>query len=285
MKVSFMVVGVQKGGTSALYQYLRKHPEIGMPSRKECHYFDRENRNWESPNYDTLHELYEPGRDVYGESTPITIYWTSAHERIRAYNPDMSFILLVRDPIERAYSHWCMLHARGTEQLSFQEAIREGRQRNENAPRKYNYLERGLYAEQVEVLRRTFPDAQILYLLSEELLENHRRSLRRVAKFLGVDSRRFPARALVANTKEPIAYPSVITSEDRDYLREYYAADVEKFAGISGLDIGRWKSFADCSRGLPAEIRRRWRNSNGRSKPAGERAISVRNSKGSGQGG
>ena len=243
MRVDFMVIGVQKGGTTALYHYLRAHPEIGMPNRKECHYFDRDNHDWSTPNHDALHALYQPGRKVYGESTPITIYWASAHKRIRAYNPNMYFILLVRDPVERAYSQWCMLHARGTEKLNFQEAIRGGRDRVRITPRKYTYVERGLYAQQVRALRREFPNARILFLMSEDMLENHAKTLEKVANFIDVDFGHFNREPVLANTRQSITYPSVVTPEDREYLREIYSADMEEFAGISGLDIGRWKSF------------------------------------------
>ena len=237
MRVNFMVAGVQKGGTTALYQYLRSHPEIGMPRKKECHYFDREDYDWGSPDYGILHDLYEPQRNVYVESTPITIYWIRAHKRIRAYNPDMSFILLVRDPIERAYSAWCMVHAKGTERLSFQEAIREGRARVEQTPRKYSYVERGFYAQQVLSLRSVFPSARILFLLSEELLEDHRKALQQIANFIDVDATCFDLAPVIANAREPITYPSIITPKDRDYLRELYSPEVEKFADISGLNM------------------------------------------------
>jgi small ligand-binding sensory domain FIST len=79
--------------------------------------------------------------------------------------------------------------------------------------------------------------------MSEGLLENHRKTLRQVANFLGVRARGFDTGAVIGKTREPIVYPSVITQGDRDYLREIYSSDVEQFASVSGLDIGRWKSF------------------------------------------
>ena len=244
MKLDFMVAGVQKGGTSALYQHLRAHPEIGMPSRKECHFFDDNSHDWTAPDYEVLHCLYQPGHRLYGESTPITIHWSKAHERIRAYNPDMSFILLVRDPVERAYSHWCMLYSRGVERLPFDEAIRAGRNRIGNKPRKFSYVERGFYGAQVEALLGVLPQSRILFLMSEDLRADHAAAMRQIGNFLDVDPACFGSEQVIANTKAPITYPSVLSGKDRDYLRELYSSDTAKFACTSGLDISRWKSFA-----------------------------------------
>ncbi|MGH6889594.1 MAG: sulfotransferase [Rhizomicrobium sp.] len=245
MRISFLVAGVQKGGTTAMDHNLRTHPDVGMPRRKETHFFDREGLDWSAPGYDKLHQLYRPGRSVYGEATPITIYWPPAHERIRAYNPDMRFIFLFRDPVERAFSQWCMEFARGRETLTFGEAIRRGRERVRQGQmsrehRIYSYVERGFYSAQIDAIRRLFPSANLLHLMSEELLENRAMVLTKVAKFIGVCPEGFKDEPIVARTRKPVNYPSSITDADRAYLRELFAADLELFAGLTGLDIGRW---------------------------------------------
>ena len=248
MNVTFMVAGVQKGGTTAMYENLRSHPKIGMPRRKEPHFFDNGARNWRAPDYTDLHKLYSVDRAVYGECTPITIFWAASHARIRAYNPEMSFIFLFRDPIERAYSHWCMQFARGRDTLMFDEAIRAGRARVEHKPHVYSYVERGFYAAQLSVMRRTFPNARMLYLMSEDLFNDRMATLTRVAGFIGVDPAGFPSQTIVARTREPISYPSVISEADRAYLRELYASDLELFTCMTGLDIGRWSAHMHAAR-------------------------------------
>src|SRR4051812_28315114 len=114
--VSFLVAGVQKGGTTALFDYLSELPELELPAVKEAHFFDDEqNVDWVAPDYARYHALFSnPGR-TWGEATPIYIYWPNALERIRAYNPAMKLILLFRDPIARAWSQWKMEYARGNE--------------------------------------------------------------------------------------------------------------------------------------------------------------------------
>jgi hypothetical protein len=102
-----------------------------MGRDKESHFFDRETGvDWRTPDYDILHQAYadDEGR-LRGDATPVTLFWTPAQYRMLAYNPQMRFIILLRDPAERAYSHWKMIRGRGQEPLPFGEAIREGRVR------------------------------------------------------------------------------------------------------------------------------------------------------------
>lgn len=244
MKISFMIAGVQKAGTTAMYRYLRRHPDVGMPRRKEPHFFDRGGRNWTDPDYTSLHELYEPNRTVYGESTPITSFWTTTHERIRAYNPDMSFILLFRDPIDRAYSQWCMERSRGREPLSFEVAIRAGRARLKSQPQRYSYVERGFYAAQIETMRIAFPHSRMLFLNSTDLRDNHSATMAKVAKFIGVDPERFRAGPVVARARKPDEERAGPSYADRLYLRELYAADLERFAALTTIDVGGWATVS-----------------------------------------
>lgn len=241
LKISFMVAGVQKAGTTSMYEYLCQHPDVGMPRRKEPHYFDRDDADWSAPNYEKLHRLYEPGRAVYGESTPVTLYWTAAHERVRAYNPAMQFILLFRDPVDRAYSHWCMQYARGNETLSFSEAIRDGRHRISDEPKRFSYVERGFYGRQMVTLRRVFPENRILFLMSEDLLTRRVSTLAKVAEFIEIDPERFESKEpVIARKRKSVRYPSILTDVDRAYLQDLYADDMKLFAQTTNLDIGRW---------------------------------------------
>ena len=105
-RVDFLIAGVQKGGTFSLYRLLERHPEISLSKSKEVHFFDDEGSIGLAPRYGQYHRNFPRWRQgqVRGEATPIYIYWPEALERIRAYNPDIKLILLLRDPIERTYS-------------------------------------------------------------------------------------------------------------------------------------------------------------------------------------
>lgn len=240
-KVSFLIAGVQKGGTTALFDYLVEHPALEMPAIKEAHFFDDErNVDWSAPDYGRYHALFSrPVPVVRGEATPIYIYWPGCLERIATYNPAMRLILLFRDPVDRAWSHWRMERARGAEDRPFAWCIREGRARVDDprAPghhREYSYVERGFYGAQLQRLYATFPRQQVLTLKSDTLAADPDGVLARVTDFLGVP--RFqrlitPRRSHVGREMGHDDHP---TAEDVALLRGIYAADQKLFRDLSG---------------------------------------------------
>src|SRR4051812_15175249 len=195
MKVDFVIGGTQKGGTSALDYFLRQHPEICMPTDlKEVHFFDREEMFQNGkPAYEKYHAHFRPGpqQRMIGEASPIYMYWNNAAYRIWSYNPQMKWILILRNPVDRAYSAWNMERARSNEQLSFEDAIAEESTRCREAlplqHRIFSYLDRGFYAAQIRRLQNIFGAQNCLILLNEDLQREHERTLRTVFAFLAVD--------------------------------------------------------------------------------------------------
>jgi hypothetical protein len=119
-KVAFVIAGTQKGGTTALASYLYEHPEIGMPTVKEVHFFDTEDHFASAEvDYAKYHAYFDPAvrKRLLGDATPIYMYWDAAPPRIWQYNPAMKLILLLRNPITRAYSQWNMERERGSDPL------------------------------------------------------------------------------------------------------------------------------------------------------------------------
>ena len=172
MKVNFVIAGAQKAGTSALYSYLQEHPQIQMEDQKEVHFFDNEKYFAQSQpsDYTVYHSAYRQAKktdnqpQLYGDATPVYLYWSQAMHRIHAYNPEMKVIVLLRNPIERAYSHWNMEISRPRDRqrecLSFWDALHNENQRcRQTLPLKhrvYSYLDRGLYCEQIRNLWSIF---------------------------------------------------------------------------------------------------------------------------------
>jgi len=248
-KVGFLVAGVQKGGTSTLHAYLERHPQIGLGGSKELHYFDDETQDWGAPDYRRYHRLFPvyPDATISGECTPVYFFWPPSLDRIRAYSPDIRFIVVFRNPIDRAFSQWAMAYARGEDKLLFEEAIRGGRQRVADAgqtghsQRVHSYVERGFYGAQVRRFLTLYPRAQLLPLTSEELFKSHRTALAKVTEFLGVPP--FPAdlEALHVNSKKKrVEYPSVLTRTDAAHLADVFRDDLTEFQALTGLDVSAW---------------------------------------------
>jgi hypothetical protein len=238
--VNFIIAGAQKAGTTALYDYLTEDPALELAKVKEVHFFDDEELDWSDPDYRSYHERFSMGRPVVrGEATPIYIYWPRCLERIARYNSDMRLILLLRDPVERAWSHWKMEFARGVETMPFSWAIREGRQRlfqsdPWGAHREFSYVERGFYGEQIARALSVFPREQVLILQSEDLRHRPNKLLKMVNSFLGIPPPGERAERSVHVARD-MDYGNNLSEEDVAHLRDVFAPDQERLKGLTGI--------------------------------------------------
>jgi hypothetical protein len=243
--VRFLVAGVQKGGTTALADYLRQHPALFIPALKELHFFDNEDLNWDHPEQaiSTYHAFFQdaPTGSLWGEATPIYSYWWPAMARIWAYNPSMRLILCLRNPVERAYSHWAMETGRTWDAVSFAEAIASEQERCRSAlpeqHRVFSYISRGFYSEQLRRLWSFFPKEQTLILRQEQLLEDPSRTLAAVHQFLGVEPRPVeqPLRANKGSYSSPMD-PSI-----RTHLQELFNPEISQLEQMLGWDLSHWR--------------------------------------------
>lgn len=250
-KIDFIIAGVQKGGTTALFDHLRDHPQLQLPDLKEAHFFDDERGvDWARPDYEPYHRLFDFDFDApqrRGEATPIYVYWPNSLERIARYNPAIRLILLFRDPRLRAWSHWRMEHARGFETEPFAWCIREGRARvaqDRDTPgfhRVFSYVERGFYADQLQRVRALFPSEQVLLLRSEDLKDDPAGTVVRVSRFLGVEPAGESLRPREVNVSAHSDTPAAPDAVDTAYLTELFEEDLTAFGAASGLDVGSWR--------------------------------------------
>ena len=195
-----MIVGVQKGGTSALASFLYQHPALCMSTPKEAHLFDAPDysRGWTRAQIDARYRPCfahcDPGT-LRGEATPIYLFLPGIARELQRYNPGLKLIVLLRDPVERAISHYYMEKNRDREHLPLWRALlsepfrlrrREDAAHVDSHLRRHSYRRRGLYSLQLRNLHRFFDRDQVLIVRSEDLLHRHDAVLRRVFAFLGV---------------------------------------------------------------------------------------------------
>lgn len=251
--VNFVIAGVQKGGTTALFDYLGDYPDVVLPdfehvpevlhAHKELHFFDDDSLDWDRPDYAAYHARFtDPAGRPCGEATPIYAYWPNSLERIAAYNPAMKLIMVLRDPVHRAWSQWRMEFSRGFETHPFAWCIRQGRQRLFDAEPwghhpKFSYVERGFYGEQIERLYGLFPRDQVLVLTSDALRADPGFAMGEVRALLGLGPAAAPEPREV-HVGAKMAYPSELTAADIDYLRQVYALDAERLAALTGVRFG-----------------------------------------------
>ena len=245
----FLILGAQKAGTTALYAYLRRHPEITGPSWKEVSYFDRHyarGPNWYRGNFPNL--LRSRG-ELVGEASPSYLFHPLAPRRVAALVPDAKLIVLVRNPVDRAYSHYHHEVALGREPLSFEDALaaEDGRTAGEEARLaaepgyfshawwNHTYKARGCYAEQLERWLDVFPLERLLVLPSEELLGEPGRTHARVLEFLGAEPHLLDSYPRVFEREYEAMRP-----ETRAELGAYFAGPNHSLYELLGRDLG-WR--------------------------------------------
>ena len=242
-KVSFIVAGAQKGGTSALDAYLREHPELCLPQRKELHFFDTDRHFIAEPvDYGRYHAAFAPGpsQRLLGEVTPAYLYWPTAAERIARYNPAMKLIAVLRNPITRAFSHWNMSRQKEREPLPFLQALEAEPERARRLPlelaKRFTYVDRGLYAQQLKRLWRYFPREQTIVFKSEELLATPAAVLVRVADFLDIA----PFAPVTDKTVHAREYDATMTAEEKRYLLNVFEPEIHELERMLGWDCSGW---------------------------------------------
>jgi len=200
-KPNFIIAGFPKCGTTSLHHYLSEHPQIFMPSQKELHFF----------TYEILSKLKNGPKDgavkktqiqdskkyldfyrnvkneiAVGDASPSYINYPNQFLKIKEYLEDPKFIIVLRDPINRAYSNYLHLKREQRETLTFKEAVnRENKRIKDKYSDFWYYKFNSTYYDKILKAKETFKE--VLIITSEELNENHVATMKKVYKFLDVD--------------------------------------------------------------------------------------------------
>lgn len=242
-KIDFLICGAQKCGTTALDFYLRQHPLLCFPSKKELHYFDDDAAFAGGvPDYVAYHAWFAPEarHRLLGETTPIYLYKPEVMPRIRTYNADMKLIAVLRHPVDRAYSHWNMFRARGESVVGFREALKQelaimAAPENRDASG-YTCIRRGLYAQQLTRVWRHFPREQTLILRHEGLLAQPEAVLGHICDFLGMPR----LQGIVPRQVHAYPYPEPMAERDRRLLLDCFREDTEELQHLLGWNCSAW---------------------------------------------
>jgi hypothetical protein len=263
----YIIIGTQRGGTTSLYFYLTELSGIAEAQNKEVHFFDdyyREGLRWYRSQFPTYFQKYyferiRKQRFITGESSPYYLYHPVVPKRLAAVRPNARLIVLLRNPVDRAYSHHWLVTQEGKEPLPFEKAIKceaerlEGEREkilaNENYVsfnhRSYAYLSRGIYVDQLQHWMRFFPKAQFLILKSEDLYNDPVTIVKQTLEFLEMPT------SLLGTTKEFKQYreptskgyknnekPPRMDPDVRKYLVEYFKPHNARLYEFLGRDFG-----------------------------------------------
>lgn len=251
----FVILGGMKCGTTSLYTALGQHPRIVSAQLKEAHYFDHNyvHGAWwyravfPLKPYLLAKKLWCGGAVLTGEATPYYLFHPHVPARLHALLPHAKLIVLLRDPVERAYSHFRHNQRFQWESLSFEDALaaederlrcdRERIARHETRLSenywKYSYLARGTYADQVAAYFALFPRRQLLMIRSEDYFADPAQTFRQVFEFLGLGNE-LPSTVTARHKVRGQSAPAATAV----HLYQHFAPHNARLYEILGTDLG-----------------------------------------------
>ena len=187
---SFFIIGVQKSATSFIHSLLQQDERISLPYRKETHFFST---NFHKGIKWYLDMFKSNNYNIRGEVDPSYIYYKQTLINIKQITKSPKFIIILRMPLDRAYSQYLMSKKRKYEKLSFNEALCMEKQRIDNDSNlfsfsNHSYMLRGNYSKQIQRYKQTFPDSKFLFIKFDDLINESRVDmLKNIYKFIEID--------------------------------------------------------------------------------------------------
>ena len=228
----FLIVGAQKAGSTSLYDYMVQHPQIGSARIKEIHFFSRfytKGFNWYKSNFPLGIE-----KKITGEATPYYLYHPLSAERIHFHLPNIKLIVVLREPVSRALSHYQHARKHGFENKPIMEALKCDLAKYEEYKKRIvegenvfeyqekSYVTRGYYQQQLDRYYDLFDEKNILILQSTDLFSNSSETTKQAFEFLQLDATFTPNDLSVKNKGDVSLLDQRSRDEAKEWLEEHY---------------------------------------------------------------
>ncbi len=245
----FITIGAQKCGTTTFHRLLTRHPHVASAALKELHFFDNrfdEGVEWYRRCFPSPRWI-DGRKTITGECTPAYMFRPFVPRRVAETIPEIRLIALLRNPADRAYSHYYHQVRLGNAVLEFDEAVkaeaaRLQSERNGTRGEEYqaghnlrqsSYLSRGIYVDQLLRWSEFFDNSQMLVLNSEDFFENTPGTMKRVLNFLGLPDWTPPT----LKSRNTGSY-TPMNPDTRRWLEEYFAPHNQRLYEYLGVDFG-----------------------------------------------
>ena len=246
---NFFLVGAGKSGTTTLHRWLSSHPQIYFPRLKEPNYYtflgedpatleplDRDYATrciTTARDYERLYQAVA-GETIIGDASPLYLYHPRVASRIHSDVPNAKILIVLRNPLERAYSDYRMHVRHGREDRDFRNSISE----DQGTFRLLVgcYAQKSLYADQVIRYLELFGRENVLITLFDDLENDPRAMMASIFAFLGIDDRFECNIAERLNVAPDRSIPTICLSE----IQMSFERDISRLEQIAGLDLGCW---------------------------------------------
>lgn len=284
---NFYIAGTPKSGTTSLFHYLDEHPEVFMCSVKEPNYFSyddiiRQNLYYSEKGFGNKEKYEALFKDVtseraIGEASVSYLFYEKTPTKIKAVVPDAKIIIILRNPVDRGFSHYLMDTRLGYVNISFEDIVHKRTEHPQLDLYYQQFVELGLYYQQVRRFLDTFGESQVKTFLNEDLKENISKVIHSVYEFLDINSdflsdiekqhnvyqkprnalvrqiyskksiRRL-ARNIIPNSLVDTVKNSLLVKgkkpklsfETRECLNKLFKDDIQRTADLIGRDLSPW---------------------------------------------
>jgi hypothetical protein len=183
-------VGAQKAATTTLYTLMKAHTEVCVSKEKETGFFYREEKFKKGYEWHLVNDfLPKQGKKLLFEADPNYMFLPISIENIYSCNPSAKIIVMLRNPVLRAYSHFMMMRNEGYEEMNFHDAYlieKERLKKGQYHLETYSYLARGFYAHQIENIISKFPKDQILFVVFENFIKKQQEEYGKILEWLNL---------------------------------------------------------------------------------------------------
>lgn len=259
---AFMIIGTQKGGTSSLFYYLKQHPQLIVPMTKELHYFDTFKPTPRSEYLKLFPKKYFTNYHSF-EATPRYLYFPGTAKKIYQFNPNMKFIVILRDPAKRAFSAWNMyrqmkedkkqleiFQKKNSERIKLFSLFYESRNEFPSFEECVNIemasdfdkqilepslIRRGYYKEQIEEYFKYFSKENFLFLEFESFKNDILGSLNTISQFLNIQN--FESLKINLAPKNKRTYKEKMTDQMYLQLSDHFRIKNEGLEDLINLKL------------------------------------------------
>lgn len=239
--IDFLCIGAQKSGTTLLYEHLKSSSDVYLPRQKELHFFDNEKNYIQGSQWYKSFFIDAQDGQIKGEITPAYLFFECVPARIKKTiinHGDLKFVVLLRNPVYRAYSQYNMsLSIQKREHLSFEQALLYEKYRLDGYRNQvdYSYLSRGFYSGQIINYFKYFKRSQFKFVLYEDFVSNQDKVVNEILGFLGVKkSCSFISKTIFSNEYAPMS------PDTEEILFKIYKEEFNTLENILEIDLSAW---------------------------------------------
>jgi hypothetical protein len=237
--INVFIIGQNQALCHPLWTILKQYNEVALATVPECHFFDQKSPLFQPLAIDSYHRLFQfkKHKKIVVDVTSNYFYWQTTPRRIYEYNRKAKIIVVLQNPIERAYAHWEYNKSLNMENLSFEEALHAEEERARNClpfqDVQFGYTQMGYYSESIRRYQRYFKDHNLLFITYDELFNEAQATLTKIALFLHI-------KPVVVEKPLVLESNCSITLETHQKLLDRYYFDMQETERLLQKNLLTW---------------------------------------------